>query len=133
MSFLLEAGLCAGCHNGSIRGDIGTFCQRVDKLRRIVKHTAVILSVRDSLSNVIDWFWLQSSYQGLEARIRNSKKKNPNMGKLVNIAQAEVQRTPEAIDRAGRELLNRIDEESVVSVQKILVRMKISTPIKQER
>ena len=52
------------------------------------------------------------------------------MGKLVDNAQAEIQRTCEAIDWAERELLDKIGNELVVLVQ-ILRRFKINTPVKQ--
>ena len=50
---------------------------------------------------MIDGFRLQSLYQDLEARKRNNRK-NPGMGKMIDEAEAEIQRTREAIDKAGQ-------------------------------
>ena len=61
----------------------------------------------DSHGNTLDGFRLQSLYQGLETRICDSRK-NPGLGKLVNAAQVENQRTREAIDKARQELFNRV-------------------------
>ena len=48
-----------------------------------------------------------SGFEGLEARIRNGRK-NPGLDKLVDVAQAEIQRTRVAIDAAGKEALSRV-------------------------
>ena len=56
--------------------------------------------VADAQGNTNDGFCLQFLYQGLKARIRNSRKK-PGLGKLVHMAQAEIQRALLAIDAAG--------------------------------
>ena len=79
----------------------GHFVDSLDKLRRDVQYTSGVPSVSDSVVKVIDGFRLQPLYQGLEARIRNSRK-NPNLGKLVDIAQAKIQMTRVALDQAGR-------------------------------
>ena len=55
----------------------GHFVDVLDKLRRILKHTGTP-AVVDSAGNIIDGFCLQLLYQGLEARIRNSRR-NPNL------------------------------------------------------
>ena len=75
----------------------GHFVDVLDKLRLIVEHSLSMPSVTDSLGITIDRFRLQSLYQGLEFWIRNSRK-DPNLGKLVEVAQAEIQKT-KAIDK----------------------------------
>ena len=57
--------------------------------------------VTDSQGDMIDGIRLQSLYQGLEARIRNSRK-NPRLSRMIDEAQAEIQRTREASDKAGQ-------------------------------
>ena len=56
-----------------------------------VKHSKGIVLVTDSQGNAIDSFRPQFFYQGLEARIRNSRK-NPGFGTLDDAAQAEILR-----------------------------------------
>ena len=75
------------------------FIDVLDKLRRINKHSKGIAIVTDVQEKTVDGLRLQSFYQDLEARMRNSRK-NPGLGKLVDVAQADIQCTREAIDSA---------------------------------
>ena len=78
----------------------GRFVDVLDKLRRIIKITSGLTAVIDSAGNVIDGFRLQSLYQWLEALISKSRR-NPNLGKLVDIALAETHRTRMETDQVG--------------------------------
>ena len=73
---------------------------------------------------MIDGFRLQSLYQGLEACVCNSRK-SPGIGKLVDTTQVEVWRNREAIDKAGRELFNRVISEGHNSSTQSARRVKI--------
>ena len=73
----------------------------------VTKHIIGIPKVVDGHGNNVDEIWLQALYQGLDACIRKSSK-NPVLGKLVGVAQAEIQRTRESIDKAGRALLDKM-------------------------
>ena len=62
-------------------------------------------SLVDAYGKNVDGTRIQALHQGLEARIRNSQN-NPALVKLVDVEQAEIQRTREALDKAGHALLN---------------------------
>ena len=70
-------------------------CQ--NKRNSETKHTARVPLV--TYPQYVNRIRLNSLYQGLEARIRKSRE-NPNLFKLVHLAQAKIQRTREAIDNA---------------------------------
>ena len=63
----------------------GHFVDVLDKLRRSIHHSSGISTMIDEARKVIDGFRLQSLYQGLEARLWNSRR-NPNLSKLVDVA-----------------------------------------------
>ena len=79
----------------------GHFVDVLHMLRRINKHSKGLLLVAEAQGYTIDGFLAQSTHQGLEAPIRNSRN-SPGFGKLVAVAQAEIQRARVAIDAAGK-------------------------------
>ena len=79
----------------------------LEKLSRINKNFKCIILVANAQRNTIDGFRKQSLYQGFAARIRNSRK-NTRLDKIVDVVQAEIQRTREAIEAAGEEVLSRV-------------------------
>ena len=81
------------------------------KFRLIIKHTNSIPAVVDAHSKNVDGFQFQALNQGLEKQIRNSRK-IPALGKLVDVAQADIQRTREAIDKAVHALLDKMVAKS---------------------
>ena len=110
---------------------LGNFVDMLDKLCPITKHIIVIPIVVDAHGNNVDGIRLQALYQGLEARIRNNSK-NPVLGKLVGVAQAEIQRTRESIDKAGRALLDKMAANlgMAVFVSRRLSSAEINSPSK---
>ena len=82
----------------------GHFVDVLDKLRRIVKHSNGSPSMVDAYGNNVDGTFIPELYQGLEARTRNSRE-NPALGKLVDVIQAVIQRTREALDKVSPALL----------------------------
>ena len=91
------------------------FVEVLDKLRRVINDINGLPLVVEAYANNVDGICIQALYEELEAQKRNIRK-NPAFGKLVEVEQAEIQRTREALDKAGQALLNKLAAESGMTV-----------------